>query len=151
MNTRIKCCITLTITLLSMVVAIQAQNTVVHFGYDANGNRISRTLTVAKEEKGMTNDTARILDPIPEETCVLGAATISVYPNPVQDKLTISLQGLCGEHTEARIITNTGAVLLLRRLPDGIHNLDLSNLPAGVYLLQLTTSNKMHTWKIIKE
>lgn len=151
MNTRIKRCITLTIALLSMAVASQAQNTIVHFGYDANGNRISRTLTVAKEEKRMTTDTARILNPIPEEVCVLGTATVSVYPNPVHDKLTVSLQGLGGKNAEAHIINNTGAVLLQRKLPDGVHNLDFSNLPAGVYLLQLTVSNKIHTWKIIKE
>ena len=66
MRNRLKTSIALA-TLLLVMVSSHAQNAIVNFGYDANGNRISRTLTVAKvEENGKSGDNTDTLDFITE-------------------------------------------------------------------------------------
>jgi len=120
--------------------------------YDANGNRISRTLTVAKvEEKGKSDDITTTLDFISEETNAFGGATVSIYPNPTHDKLTVSIQGLRENHVKACLIATTGAILIQQELCKDVHDLDLSSLPSGMYLLQLSASNMTQILKIIKE
>lgn len=151
MRNRLKTSIALA-TLLLVMVSSHAQNAIVNFGYDANGNRISRTLTVAKvEENGKSGDTTTTLDFISEETKVFGGVTVSIYPNPTHDKLTVSIQGLRENHVKACLIAPTGAILIQQELCEGIHDLDLSILPSGMYMLQLSASNMTQIRKIIKE
>jgi len=151
MRNRLKTSIALATLLLAMV-SSHAQNAIVNFGYDANGNRISRTLTVAKvEEKGKSDDITTTLDFISEETNAFGGATVSIYPNPTHDKLTVSIQGLRENHVKACLIATTGAILIQQELCKDVHDLDLSSLPSGMYLLQLSASNMTQILKIIKE
>lgn len=151
MRNRLKTSIALATLLLAMV-SSHAQNAIVNFGYDANGNRISRTLTVAKvEEKGKSDDITTTLDFISEETNAFGGVTVSIYPNPTHDKLTVSIQGLRENHVIACLIATTGAILIQQELCKDVHDLDLSSLPSGMYLLQLSASNMTQILKIIKE
>ena len=151
MRNHFKTSVALAIVLLAMV-SSHAQNAIVNFGYDANGNRISRTLTVAKaEENGKSGDIITTLDFITEEANAFGGVTFSVYPNPTHDKLTVSIQGLRENHVKACIIATTGAILVQQELCEGVRDLDLSSLPSGMYILQLSASNMTHIRKIIKE
>lgn len=151
MNTRRKITIVWAISLL-IVISCHGQNYTVHFGYDDNGNRISRTLTVAKMEQNYNpTDTIKTTESIEETHNILGITNVSVFPNPTHEKVTISLQGLCNNSVTACITTITGTILIMSELSEGIHDFDLSDLSSGVYLLHITVADKSQTWKIIKE
>ena len=137
--------------MLLTVIVCHGQNHTVHFGYDANGNRISRSLTVAKMKQNINpTDTIKTPESIVGTEDKFGNATLSVYPNPTHERLIVSLQGLCDSSVTACITTITGTVLILRDLSDGIQDFDLSHLSSGVYLLRLSSRNDSQTWKIIK-
>lgn len=137
---------------LFVAVACRAQNTNVVFGYDVNGNRTGRTLMVKKTggEENKSLDTIIPKSSIPEAIYDFESESITVYPNPTHDKLTISLHGLGDGCAKVCILASNGTILFQHELPEGIHNTDLSELPPGLYLLQLTTTDTTQTWKIIK-
>ena len=137
--------------MLSTIVVCHGQNYTVHIGYDANGNRISRTLTIAKmEQKYNPTDTIKTQDFILNTIDSFGNATLSVYPNPTHDRLIVSLQGLCEHTVKACIVTTAGTVLIQHELSEGIHEFDLSHLSSGMYFLRLSSQSVSQTWKIIK-
>ena len=150
MNTQRKTTI-IWVVLLFIVISCHGQNYTVFFGYDANGNRIGRSLTVAKmEQKYTPTDTIKASGPFVEAINDFESVNVSVYPNPTHEKLTVSLLGLSDKSVKACIVTATGTTLILRELSNGIHDFDLANLSPGVYLLQLFIADKTQTWKIIK-
>ena len=129
-----------------------AQNAIVRFSYDANGNRISRTLNIRKVmENGKAIDSLDLPAVSNKINDIFGNAELTLYPNPTHDRVTVVLKGMDGSSAQARLVATTGAILQQCKLAEGIHELDLSELPAGVYLLQLSTANVSQTWKIIKE
>lgn len=130
----------------------RAQTATVHFGYDANGNRISRTLTVRKaEENGKPTDTLNAPALLTEAGDLFGAASLSLYPNPTRGKVSVALQGTGAGWVTARLVTPAGTILQQRELKDGTHDFDLTGLPPGIYLLQLSAAEVSQTWKIIKQ
>ena len=73
-----------------------------------------------------------------------------IYPNPVQDQLTIETE------TQAKsvniILTDmTGKLILQKNNISNYEQINLSNLQAGVYFIKLIYDGKVETKKIIKE
>ena len=67
---------------------------------------------------------------------------ISLYPNPVKDKLTIELV----QESEISIYNLNGQLHNQRQLNAGINTVDLSNMSAGVYIARIGTKS----FKLIK-
>ena len=63
-------------------------------------------------------------------------AKIHIYPNPVQQSLII--EGAQTNET-IRIYTLNGVVITTAKVHDDLTTIDVSNLPAGQYLLQANT------------
>ncbi|MES2558828.1 MAG: serine hydrolase [Bacteroidota bacterium] len=76
-------------------------------------------------------------------TFQLTTPKIRVYPNPAHDLLFIELSS--NEPFSASIFNMLGAEVL-----SGHNNLDISNLPEGIYLLQINTATHTYTRKWIK-
>lgn len=66
--------------------------------------------------------------------------SFSVYPNPSNGHFTIlKEEGMC----DVKLIDTNGKVLYQRTVSENVHTVVLDNLPAGIYLIQLTnTSNQ---------
>jgi hypothetical protein len=71
----------------------------------------------------------------------------SFYPNPVHDYLY--LEGDGGSIREIRIYSATGQ--LVKQFDGGFEQMDLSELSAGLYLMQLRNGSATQCRKIIKE
>ena len=71
---------------------------------------------------------------------------ISIYPNPTQDKLYIS--GLSGG--ELKLANLEGKLIWTTRSLGGEAEIDLSRLPAGIYLLTYTTESGTQSERIAK-
>jgi len=65
-------------------------------------------------------------------------AGFSVYPNPVHDRLFVSLDDPTMRIYYARVLNAGGKTVMMLPRPQLDNGLDVSNLSAGVYFLQLT-------------
>lgn len=132
--------------------ASRAQNTIVHFGYDDDGNRISRTLTIDRdEEKSQAADSTINLSGITETLDDDGSTTLSIYPNPTHDILTVAVDGLSENSATVSIVALSGGVVMSREMSDGKHDFDLSEMSPGLYLLLFSSQNITKSWRIIKD
>ncbi|TXK37493.1 T9SS type A sorting domain-containing protein [Pontibacter qinzhouensis] len=75
----------------------------------------------------------------------------SVYPNPTADKITLSYKQLPGRAT-LQVTDMTGRTVFKKQLGTTAEQqeLDLSNFPAGLYMLQLSTADAVATRKVLK-
>lgn len=138
--------------IMTVAMAGRAQNAVVHFGYDGDGNRISRTLTIDRnEEKSQAADSTTNLASILETLDNDGSATLAIYPNPTHDILTVAVDGLSEKSATLSIVTVSGSVVLSREMSDGKHEFDFSEMSPGIYMLLFSSPNITKSWKIIKD
>lgn len=75
---------------------------------------------------------------------------ISIYPNPVIDKLTIEYNNEANKSIKYQIIDLRGSIVLEDVLYMN-NEIDISNFSAGIYMLKLQTENEIKTYKIVKE
>lgn len=76
------------------------------------------------------------------------AALVSVYPNPVQDKLNIVFNDAALLNTNAKISTATGAVVANIKLSNYRQPVDMSGYAKGVYFVSLADGSVL---KLIKQ
>lgn len=119
----------------------------VRFGYDACGNRISRTLEFSRidgEGKGGEQWQAELHD-------TFAGTDMMLFPNPTQGRFCLSLIGEAStSDVKAVLSTATGVVLEERKVSNPQEEFDLGSCPAGIYLLHLVSGDTARTWKIIK-
>ena len=78
--------------------------------------------------------------------------TVKIYPNPTEGGLQVSISGLTGtDKCSLEVYTSQGAQVLTENARTGHVDINISNQPAGVYLLRITINNHSTTWKIIKK
>ncbi len=109
----------------------------VTFDYNDNGARVLRFVDLPKPELQTS-----ILD-IHES--VIQDDFVKIYPNPVKDFLRIELYQQ--EVHKAVIIDLFGRIVLTINDLMESNNIDLTNLPSGIYLLNISDK----TYKILKE
>lgn len=72
-----------------------------------------------------------------------------VYPNPATNKVTIERTGT-GIQSHISIADMIGNVIIARNITENPTLLDVGNLPAGVYILQLRSGNAILTTRLCK-
>jgi hypothetical protein len=77
----------------------------------------------------------------------IGETTFSIAPNPATDKLQINLGKSAGKVT-ATLSNTTGQIVLQEVISGNSATLSVSQLPAGLYLLQLQNGTEIHTEKV---
>ena len=130
-----------------------AQNTTVHFGYDANGNRTSRSLEIRRMQSDdfLAEETGKDSFPTPDgRHGALGGIPVTVYPNPTQGRFTIEQSDVAPNPVVASLYTANGVLIERRILSDLNEEFDLGERSAGVYFLQLSSGQEKQTWKVVK-
>jgi hypothetical protein len=85
------------------------------------------------------DDDARCSMAIPRSAGdVITASTLSIFPNPANTVMYIDLTGEFSDMWEVRMFNNMGHQLALWEKPAGLHGMDLSIYPAGMYIVQAT-------------
>lgn len=127
----------------------------VRFGYDACGNRVSRTLEFSKSEDPGLSSGEMSANNAPQWQASMrdGFADVEamLFPNPTEGGFFVSLTG--GEvpyGTRATLCTPEGKILEERVVTSNTEEFDLGGKPAGVYLLRLATDRETKVWKVIK-
>jgi hypothetical protein len=118
----------------------------VSYGYDAAGNRISRTITLTRHAI-VSTDT--ISEPVTEK---LNDLEVKIYPNPTKGQLNVIISGLAdNESGTISIYSAQGQLILKERISSLSVSLDISNQPIGTYIMKIIAGGKSTIWKIIKQ
>ncbi|RZL15845.1 MAG: T9SS type A sorting domain-containing protein, partial [Hymenobacter sp.] len=85
-------------------------------------------------------------------TATLNGVSLHVYPNPTPDgSLTLELNGPQAKASQLTVLNSLGQVVHSRTLPAGTAQLSLAHLAAGMYTLQVQTSEGMLTQRVVRE
>ncbi len=81
----------------------------------------------------------------------LEALALRVFPNPTNQGVTIELPGQTSPEMEVRVLTVDGRELMRKRSLSGFNSLTLEvgSLPAGLYLLDVTTAEGRATQRLV--
>ena len=80
--------------------------------------------------------------------CIAEPQPLLIYPNPVNEVLHID--GVTTE-TSYSLLSVVGAVIMRNNLEKGTNNISIRSLPAGVYILEVTSGKVKTVTKIIKQ
>lgn len=125
----------------------------VRFGYDACGNRTSRTLEFSRVDGdkgtggakgGASQWEASLSDSF------AGVETM-LFPNPTEGGFFLAFSGEeIPNDATATLCSVDGKAIEERKVGGMTEEFDLRGKPAGVYLLRLSSSDSVKTWKIVK-
>ena len=123
------------------------------YSYDAAGNRIKREYgLVALLKSAMVNDTingnSENHDP---KLAGLSDSHIKLYPNPTKGEIFILIEKELKENLDIQIYDLKGNLLENRRYDNSTIKIDLTDQPAGVYILKIKADNGIKEWKIMKK
>ena len=121
---------------------VSAQNCIV-LGYDASGNRISKTLT---------NNCDGSRGNVETQENIIEEEGISVYPNPTDGVFTIVVPGLNADKTPFYMLYDVNGVLLQKDEVRGRETeVDVGNLASGVYFLRIVNDEDVVSKVILKQ
>ncbi len=135
--------------ILFLCAVVCAQRTV-HYEYDAAGNRTLREIREIVIPPSRAKQ-AIVDEPVVAQKEQLGELGISIYPNPTRGLLQVDFENLPDSEVVRLQVLDMNGKYLLGQNTDGNAEIDLSNKPAGNYLLIISCSNKKSSWKIIKQ
>lgn len=136
-----------TILFFILLFVVDIASAQVSYGYDAAGNRISRTIVLAKSlTKVATTDS------IPPATEMLAELQVKIYPNPTKGRLAVEVSGMKETDTGVVSIFNMkGGLILQENFSLCRVELDISGQPAGTYVMKISVGGKNTSWRIIKQ
>jgi len=147
------------------------------YGYDAAGNRISRTINMQKmsnpendttenyeilyseiennfyeNELLVNNENSDEIDEIVKKQLILEGKQlgISVYPNPVTEVLNLRIDGLEGKEGYFVVTEINGREIIKRKIRSSESIIDFSQTPIGTYLLIIHVGDKKEEFKIVR-
>lgn len=78
----------------------------------------------------------------------------TIFPNPVSNELNLRIQSPSQSEYQLRLLDIQGRTALSRPIAlstgEQVHSLDVSQLPAGVYTLQITDGKRVSSRKVVK-
>ena len=78
-------------------------------------------------------------------------AIMKVYPNPVTDRLNVSLLGLVSKQSILQIVDVKGIVVMEQKVANNPQAIDVSRLAKGVYMIRANNGGTAITSKFVKE
>ena len=116
--------------------------TTLHYTYDAAGNRIERSIYLGGSKSGIMDESIIRQEEIIKDDTFL-PSTILIYPNPTDGLLQIEIiESGDGDSDFALLLTDSNGMQILRKKEEASRTIiDLSDQPAGLYILNITLNN----------
>ena len=119
----------------------------VKFGYDAAGNRISRTIVFAPRSAPAQEEEQPTV-----YTEMLSEIKVKIYPNPTTGLLKVEISNLPEDQTaHIWLYAMSGQLIHTFRDVSQSVSIDISREPAGVYVMKIVAGERQTEWKIIKK
>lgn len=151
MNTIVLKIVLATAIPIAVATTTLAQNAVVRFEYDANGNRTSRTLEIRELRGNAILTTDSLLSALPSIGALPDESRFSVYPNPTEERVIVERINSAPVKVSAALYTSTGVLLEQREIIKPKEEFDLRHFSSGIYLLRLSSETGVQTNKITKK
>lgn len=151
-------CLLYRIAVLAMLfipTAIIAQTYDFIYGYDATGNRTSRTFSLKsaiippKDTVSITKEFSQTKQEIFEDK--IGDYNIRIFPNPTKGFVNIEIPDIAQQSAHIRIFGTQGNQIQSVKVKGNYTRIDLSTQPPGVYFLKIIIAGHSSDWKVIKE
>lgn len=107
--------------------------------YDKNGNRISM----------MLNECVEIFRESSDDAVEKDISEVLVYPNPNNGKFKVEIKNVTDDFAELNVYDNKGALINSLAFI-GMADVDISNYPAGAYLLRIIRNDNEKSVIVIK-
>ena len=108
-------------------------------------------LTVSNENSSNTSCRTITLGTVSSDDESVSSADISLFPNPVQDYLLITLSEYVPAQGQVMIYDVTGRPVITQRIYYGQNSVDMSALQAGVYVLKVMDEDiEIKEGKVVK-
>ena len=133
--------------LLLASLAGNAQNTY-SFTYDASGNRLSRIIPL-KSASIANKDTLGNKQKTFED--LIGNRPVKIYPNPTKGLIKVEIPFTEEASATIKVFSIQGALVKDMMVTDVFTEINLSNQPAGMYILRIGIGELTSEWKIIKD
>ena len=144
---RARISLSLLICIISMYGVAQTRK--VQFSYDHAGNRTSRAIVLpaaAQSRRAPMDSTQTEVF-----TDVFAEYQLHVYPNPTHGELKIELRGLPeGASYHLLIASSSGQVIISRNTTENPTVADLTECPAGIYIMRIQFKDYTKDFKIIR-
>jgi hypothetical protein len=110
----------------------------------SNSNSASSGDRIVLSQLAVTEDISSGIETLAD------GSTISVYPNPATEKITVTINNQ-NRNTSAQLCNITGAVVkTIPALYSSPTEISISELPAGIYFLRLNSGKSVFTKRIVK-
>ena len=139
-----------------------AQSAVTTSGGEASGNSgnlsysIGQTFCSANAgTSGQINEGVQqpyeIYDVTDVQSAILGEISLSAFPNPTSNYLTLRIESDNIEGFDCAMYDISGKEILQKRITSSETSLDMNSLPSATYFVQVTKQNReVKTFKIVK-
>lgn len=119
------------------------------FTYDASGNRLVRSITLLKSASIENKDTLANNQLTFED--LIGNRPVKIYPNPTKGLLKVEIPFTDEPSATLKIFSLQGGLVISKDVNSVFTEIDLSNQPAGMYILRIGIMELTSEWKIIKD
>lgn len=140
------------VTAVIMIANPMFSQSAVCFGYDASGNRTSRTIVVTKTTDATdadSTDQQQYVD-------LFSDMKVTISPNPNGGRFAVIVEQFGESINESSALKMTlhsmnGEVIHQIDKLKPINQVDISFRPNGTYILIITNGSDKRTWKVIKQ
>lgn len=134
----------ITFTTIGVVPSVGNSNAEKHYSYSSNLVNESNYFRLQMFDRDGSSKFSAVVS----VTANCSSNAVTVYPNPAKNIITVS--GLSGAN-QLRLLDHLGRVVNTIKTSNRSATIDLYNLPAGNYIIQVVKNNVIENIKVIKE